>query len=171
MLRGENIVLRALEPSDLELVYQWENNSNIWKVSQTLSPFSRHTLSQYLANAHQDIFTAKQLRLMVELNNKAIGTIELFDFDPYNLRAGIGIWIADESERRKGYAKEALVLMIEYAFQQLHLNQLYCNIAADNNISINLFSALDFMLVGVKKKWNKTADGWQDELLFQRLCE
>jgi len=170
MLRGENIVLRALEPSDLELVYQWENNSNIWKVSQTLSPFSRHTLSQYLANAHQDIFTAKQLRLMVELNNKAIGTIELFDFDPYNLRAGIGIWIADESERRKGYAKEALVLMIEYAFQQLHLNQLYCNIAADNNISINLFSALDFMLVGVKKKWNKTNEGWEDELLFQLLC-
>ena len=71
MLRGENIVLRALEPSDLELVYQWENNTNIWKVSQTISPFSRHTLSQYLANAHQDIFTAKQLRLMIELNNNS----------------------------------------------------------------------------------------------------
>ena len=65
----------------------------------------------------------------------------------------------------------ALILMIEYAFHKLQLNQLYCNIAADNNISINLFSALDFMLVGVKKKWNKTANGWQDELLFQRLCD
>ena len=102
----------------------------------------------------------RTVRYSDALQSSSQPSVPLLDFLP-----------SDESERRKGYAKEALVLMIEYAFQQLHFNQLYCNIAADNNISINLFSALDFMLVGVKKKWNKTADGWQDELLFQRLCE
>lgn len=171
MLIGENIALRALEPSDLDLLYDWENDSSIWKVSQTITPFSRHVLSKYLDNANQDIFTSKQLRLMIKKKNLSIGTIELFDYDPVNSRAGVGIWIAEESEREKGYAKEALRLIIEYSFKHLKLNQLYCNISSTNKISINLFSSLDFMLVGVKKKWNKTEDGWEDELFFQLLCD
>lgn len=171
MLIGENIALRALEPSDLELLYNWENDSSIWKVSQTIAPFSKHVLAQYLENAHLDIFTTKQLRLMIKKQGVSIGTIELFDYDPVNSRAGVGIWIAEESEREKGYAKEALKLIIEYSFKHLKLNQLYCNISSTNKISLNLFSSLDFMLVGVKKKWNKTQDGWEDELLFQLLCD
>jgi diamine N-acetyltransferase len=108
---------------------------------------------------------------MIKKQGVSIGTIELFDYDPVNSRAGVGIWIAEESEREKGYAKEALKLIIEYSFKHLKLNQLYCNISSTNKISLNLFSSLDFMLVGVKKKWNKTQDGWEDELLFQLLCD
>lgn len=171
MLKGENIRLRALEPNDVETLYQWENDTTIWKVSQTMAPFSKHILTQYLANAHQDIFTAKQLRLIIEKEEEAIGTIELFDYDPMHQRAGVGIWIANVSEREKGYAKEALQLMISYSFKHLKIHQLYCNISSSNKASVNLFSGLDFMLVGVKKQWNKTADGWEDELLFQLLCE
>ena len=163
--------MRALEPSDLELLYQWENDSSIWKVSQTLTPYSKHILTQFLETAHLDIFTTKQLRLMIIKEGFSIGTIELFDYDPVNSRAGIGILIAQENERRKGYAKEALGLMIEYAFKHLKINQLYCNISSSNKISLNLFSSLDFILVGVKKKWNKTSVGWEDELLFQLLCD
>jgi len=171
MLEGENIKLRALEPEDLDIFYQWENDSSIWKISQTYTPFSKHILSRYLENAHQDIFTAKQLRLMIEKDGIAIGTIELFDFEPIHMRAGLGIWIVNESDRRQGYAKEALSLIIEYAFFKLQLNQLYCNIASSNQPSINLFSSLDFMLIGVKKKWNKSPNAWEDELMFQLLCD
>jgi diamine N-acetyltransferase len=171
MLRGENINLRALEPSDLDVLYNWENDTSIWKVSQTIAPFSKNILAKYLENAHQDIFSAKQLRLMIEKDSTPIGTIELFDFDPVNLRCGIGIWIVDEENRRKGYAKEALTLIIKYAFSNLHLNQIYCNISSRNQASINLFGSLDFQLVGVKSKWNKTPEGWEDELLFQLLCD
>jgi diamine N-acetyltransferase len=172
MLKGALIKLRALEPSDLERLYEWENDTNIWKVSQTVAPFSKHTLAQYLANAHQDILTAKQMRLMIEREGNPIGTIELFDYEPLHQRAGIGVWIVEEAERQKGYAKEALSLLIDYAFQHLHLNQIYCNISSSNKASVNLFSSLDFSLVGIKKKWNKHPQlGWEDELLFQRLCD
>jgi len=171
MLKGENIQLRALEPSDLDTLYLWENDINIWKVSQTITPFSKHVLSQYLANAHQDIFTARQLRLIIVKESRSIGTIDLFDFEPVHKRAGVGILIADQGDRQKGYAREALELLINYAFKQLQLKQIYCNISSINKASINLFSGLDFMLVGVKKDWNKTQEGWEDELLFQRLCD
>ena len=171
ILKGEKIRLRALEPEDLDFLYTTENNTNFWQVSNTLVPFSKFILTQYLENAHQDIFTVKQLRLMIEREGVAIGTIDLFDYEPMHARAGLGIWIVQESNRRQGYAKEAIRLIIEYAFFKLQLNQLYCNISANNQASINLFSALDFALIGVKKKWNKSPNGWEDELMFQLLCE
>ncbi|PQJ23517.1 GNAT family N-acetyltransferase, partial [Tenacibaculum sp. SG-28] len=65
VLHGEHIRLRALEPEDLEFLFQIENNETFWEVSHTLIPFSKYILKQYIANAHQDIYEAKQLRLLI----------------------------------------------------------------------------------------------------------
>ena len=111
-IEGKQIYLRALEPDDVDVLYKWENNRQIWHVSNTQTPFSRYVLEQFLVNAHEDIYTNKQLRLIISEVNKedAVGAIDLFDFDPYHLRAGVGILIADEF-RNKGYAFEALELL------------------------------------------------------------
>ena len=77
-LKGNTIYLRALEPEDLEFVYAIENNESVWEVSNTQTPYSRFLIKQYLENAHQDIYEAKQLRLAICLNDsqKAIGLID-----------------------------------------------------------------------------------------------
>ena len=83
LLSGEKVSLRALEPSDLDLIYSWENNPDVWEISHTLTPFSKFVLTQYLKNQHLDIYSSKQLRLVVmDQNNLAVGLIDLFDFDP-----------------------------------------------------------------------------------------
>ena len=64
-LIGENIYLRALEPLDIDVLFDWENDTDNWLVSNTQTPFSRFVLEQYIASAHSDIYTAKQLRLMI----------------------------------------------------------------------------------------------------------
>jgi diamine N-acetyltransferase len=169
-LKGDKVYLRALEPSDIDEVYQWENDTSIWHLSNTIAPYSRFVLEQYLAEAHQDIYTAKQLRLVICLpSGKAIGCIDLFDFDPLNQRAGIGILIAEKEDRGKGYATEALSLLISYCRITLHLHQLYCNITASNDSSIRLFSKLGFEICGTKKQWLRDAKGWNDELMLQFL--
>ena len=113
-LKGTNIHLRALEPEDLEFVYNIENDESIWHVSNTQTPYRKFLIRQYLENAHQDIFEAKQLRLAICKNDtsEAIGLIDLFDFDPVNSRAGIGILIQNETNRGNGIWKEALGLLI-----------------------------------------------------------
>lgn len=110
---------------------------------------------------------------MIDLKNPVvtIGTIDLFDFDPYHNRAGIGILIADTSYRRQGYAAEALDILIGYCFNMLTLNQLFCNISADNTASIGLFRNKGFEQSGEKKKWLKTPAGWESELFFQLFRE
>ena len=178
LLKGNRLSLRAIEPGDVNLMYSWENDSRFWKVSNTLAPYSREVLSRYLETAHLDIYATKQLRLLIdeqpdsgnELKHpKAIGCIDLFDFDPFHQRAGIGILISDEQDRRKGYASEALEILINYCFEHLHLHQLYCNIGVSNEASILLFKKQGFEITGVKKHWVREGNSYADELLLQLI--
>lgn len=173
ILNGKITSLRALEPGDIDLLYSWENNSSIWQLSNTLTPFSRHIIKQFIDNSHQDIFQLKQLRLMIEKTNEketqTIGTIDLFDFDPMHKRAGIGILIADTKDRKKGYASDALDILIKYSFHTLQLHQLYCNITDDNPDSIKLFQSKGFELIGTKKDWLIYPSGAKNELMFQLI--
>ena len=170
-LQSENIYLRALEPEDLSFIYEIENDQNIWEVSNTQTPYSRFLIKQYLENAHQDIYEAKQLRLVIcKIKDfKAIGLIDLFEFDPRNNRAGIGIIIKSESERNHGVGSQALELIINYSFKNLNLNQLFANINAENSASIALFTKFGFEKIGTKKEWNLIDGKYQDEDLFQLL--
>lgn len=167
-LSDKDIVLRALEPDDLDFLFRTENDVSLWEVSNTQVPFSKFILKQYLANAHQDIFEAKQLRLVIDIKGVAIGMIDLFDFDPQHHRAGVGIVILKEFQH-KGFASTALKLCIDYAFNILDLHAVYANITTDNMPSIRLFTNHNFVLVGVKKDWiyyNKT---YKDEALYQLI--
>jgi len=171
ILENSNIRLRALEPVDLDLLYRWENDSSLWEVSHTLKPFSLFTLKQYLETSHLDIFESKQLRLVIERKkeNEPVGLIDLFDFDPFHQHAGIGISINNKEYRLKAYAKEALETLCNYAFSVLQLHQIYCNIIAKNTVSLKLFKNEGFEIVGLKKEWIKTRDGWVDEYLLQKI--
>ncbi|WP_445710330.1 GNAT family N-acetyltransferase [Flavobacterium sp.] len=170
-LKGNTIHLRALEPEDLEFVHAIENDEAIWEVSNTQTPYSRFLIRQYLENAHQDIYEAKQLRLAICLNatSEAIGLIDLFDFDPRNNRAGVGILIREIENRAKGIGTEALGMLINYAFHQLQLHQLYANIGTENENSMQLFSKFGFKEIGIKKEWNKVNGIYKDEFLFQLI--
>jgi diamine N-acetyltransferase len=170
-LKGDSIYLRALEPNDLEFVYAIENDLNIWPVSNTNTPYSRFLVKQYLENAQQDIYEAKQLRLAIcqDEDFPPIGLIDLFDFDPKNNRAGIGIVIQGVENRNKNVGSEALDLLIRYAFYHLNVHQLYANINTENKSSIALFTKFGFECIGVKKDWTFINGHYQDEAMYQLI--
>jgi len=177
-LKGDNIFLRALEPEDLEAIHRIENDERLWSISETLVPFSLHSIKEYIANAHKDIYEAKQLRMVIchTTSKELIGLIDLFDYDPHNARAGIGILIEKEINRGKGYGKEALKLVVNYCKTQLKLHQLYANILEDNLKSVQLFTNAGFVAIGIKKDWRRVSgegvrfrESYKNEILFQYL--
>lgn len=173
-IRGEKVLLRALEPSDIDVLYTWENDTDIWALSDTVAPFSRATLEKYIESSAIDIYEAKQLRLMIESINdskETIGAIDIFDFDPLNCRAGVGILIGDKGNRKLGYASDALKLLIAYCFETLYLKQIYCNIAEDNESSLALFKKFGFEAIGLKKSWLREKDNWKNEFMLQLINE
>jgi diamine N-acetyltransferase len=171
-LQGENIALRALEPEDLAFLFSVENDTAGWELSNTQAPFSKHILKQYLANAHQDIYEVKQLRLVItqKAGGKVLGFIDLFEFDPKNRRAGVGLMLV-ANERNKGFGKEALQLLCEYAIAAFDLHQLFANITSDNLASIALFEKQGFSRIGNKKDWIISEGNYKDDLLYQYIKE
>lgn len=169
-LKGEHIYLRALEPEDLEFIHAIENDETIWEISNTLTPYSKFLIKQYLEHAHKDIFEVKQLRLVISNYEDApIGMIDLFDFDFKNGRAGVGILVKEPKDREKGVGKEALKLLIDYSFSHLGLHQLYCNISEGNKASIKLFSNQGFEKIGLKKDWNYINGLYKNEYVYQLI--
>jgi diamine N-acetyltransferase len=169
------IILRALEPGDINMLYSWENDPEIWHVSNTYTPYSKYILEKYIENSHLDIYQVKQLRLMIDVGTRgskerrSVGTIDLFDFDPYHNRAGVGILIGDKSDRKKGYASLAMEKFLVYSFNTLQLHQLYCNITAGNTDSLRLFKKCGFKITGRKTDWVKTPVKYLDEYLLQLI--
>ena len=169
-IEGRTIRLRAVEPGDVDLMYEWENDCDICPVSGTTEPFSRHQLERFVER-HQDIVGVLcdgQLRLIIEtlLSSKPL---DLFDLDPVNLRAGVGILIHDTAQRGKGYAADAVETVCSYARDMLHLHQLWCSVEAGNAASLALFRHAGFSETGIRKEWLRLADGFHDEVFLQKI--
>ena len=160
--------LRALEPEDLELMYGWENDMQIWRVSGTVAPFSRHVLSRLIEEQQFDIYATRQMRLVIEHDGQAVGAVDLFEFDPQNRRAGVGI-IVDSQHRAQGLGHDALKALEQYARQTLHLHQLWCSVTVDNEASLKLFRKAGYVECGLRREWILTSDGALDEILMQKI--
>ncbi|MDR0541143.1 MAG: GNAT family N-acetyltransferase [Dysgonamonadaceae bacterium] len=173
LLKDETILLRALEPEDLDWLYRWENDPELWQYGSTLAPYSRFALRDYLSNVlSQDVFQSRQLRLMIVENHsqRPVGTVDLYDLDPIHSRAGIGI-LLDAAYRGKGLSRQALRLMHTYASRVLLLHQLYAYVPDNNFSSYNALRKSGYEEAGLLKSWLKTADGYQDVHFMQRFLD
>ena len=171
-IEGKIATLRALEPEDLDAMYGWENDTDSWRVSGTMAPFSRHILSRLLDEQQFDIYATRQMRLVVERKSDGItvGAVDMFEFDPQNLRAGVGIIIAPPY-RKQGLALDALQSLERYVRDVLRMHQLWCSVGADNEASLALFQKTGYTECGRRKEWLLTSNGAIDEVLMQKILK
>ena len=163
-----NLKLRALEPNDLELIYEVENDKSLWVYSNTASPFSRYTLKKFIENSHLDIIEHKQLRLVITDDEQSYGFIDLYDYDFINRRVGVGI-IIFKKYRSRGIGLSSLQLTENYLLEHVPIHQVYANISSTNKESISLFEKSKYVNVGLKKDWIFYNNKFNDEFLFQKI--
>ncbi len=167
-----NILLRKIEPSDLPFLYQWENDAASWADGANHNPLSQQDLRDYIASTTGDIYRDGQLRLIIEqitndhspitndqspITNATIGCLDLFDFDPRNRRAAIGMYIAPEA-RGNGVGRQALEQLEQYAFGHLNLRVLYAVIATSNAPCSALFRSAGYTPSSPLSAWTLESD-------------
>lgn len=204
-LQGRIVSLRAVEPRDVDLLYGWENDVEIWAVSGTTEPFSRAQMERFVERQMEgaDLLRTGQLRLMIDVRQadglsradgaaenengsmsgnvsggvsggggfRTVGAVDLFEYDPLNGRAGLGILIYGEENRRRGYASDTLEILCRYAREQLRLHQLWCTVGAGNAASLALFRQAGFVETGVRRDWLWSPEGFRDEILLQKILD
>lgn len=165
----EKIRLRAIEPEDLDALYMIENDVSLWNVGRTNVPYSRYTLHDYIAHASNDIYTDRQVRLIIENEqNEVVGIADIVSFDPQHLRAELGI-VIKSAYRRQGVAMAALGEILHYAHRILHLHQVYVIIDEQNTAALQLFNRLTFMESARLTDWLYDGSQYHDALLMQRI--
>jgi len=165
-LDGQKIKLRALEPSDIDFLLAIENNTNLWFVSESNLPLSKAILENYISNASQDIFEARQFRFVIEFQDNLAGLIDVFDFDPVSQKAGVGIVVL-EKFRNKGLATDAIQTLQSFAYKIWHIHQFYAHISSDNSASLKAFKKCEFQESGLLKDWKK----WNGEFVSMHLLQ
>lgn len=170
LMRNDTIALRPLEPTDLDTLYNWENDTALWVVSDTVAPYSRAVLWQYLEGYTGDIYSQRQLRLMITLasDSTPVGTIDYLNFDPLNNRAELGLFI-DNNYRGQGLGRQALELLTTYSREHLGLRQLYVFIALSNEVCLKMFEDFGYRRVGDIKSWVKRGSTYHDVALLQMI--
>ncbi|MBE6203892.1 MAG: GNAT family N-acetyltransferase [Rikenellaceae bacterium] len=169
-IEGTVCRLRALEIEDIEAMYGWENDTEVWRVSGSVAPFSRNVLRRLIDEQQFDIYATRQMRLVIECatSGEAVGAVDLFEFDPHHRRAGVGIIVAPPY-RRQGYALDALLTLERYVKEVLMLHQLWCSAGADNKASLSLFAKAGYAECGRRREWILSTDGATDEVLMQKI--
>jgi len=159
--------LRAIEPEDLDNLYAIENDTSLWNVGATSVPYSRYTLYEYIANSRNDIYTDRQVRLMIENEERQIvGIIDLINYDPKHQRAEVGI-VIKKCFRAKGYGQAAMMKIRHYALDILHIHQLYACVNESNVESKRMFEKCGFVQFCELKDWLFDGKAYNKALLMQ----
>lgn len=171
-LNDKILILRAPEKSDLDALYRWENDSSLWHVGNAVAPYSRKQLWDYVETYDADIFTTRQLRFIVEesVSGECVGTVDLFDFDPVNRHASVGI-IIDEKYRKKGYGVRALELVCDYCFQHIGMHSLTAVCERENEAAVALFKSVGFTASGCLRSWVRHGNSYADAIILQKLSQ
>ncbi len=170
MLTDNIIRLRAPEPDDIDSMYRWENDTDSWSEGAVRAPMSRHLLHDFVINYNPDPYATSQMRLIIELveNSRPVGCIDLYEFDGFNRRSGLGI-VIDPACRKRGYGLRALELMCGYVRQELGLHQLWAVVSRTNEASNRLFRSAGFTPSGNLRSWVRKGESYVDALIYQRL--
>jgi len=165
LLKSKNIFLRALQPTDVEHIFKWENNPENWENSGTSRSYTKEEISEFV-NDKQDLEKSNQFRFIICLNltDEPIGAIDLFEYNTQKSIVGVGILIAEKENRRRGFAKESLNLISNYCRNELNIVNLFCNIKKDNVSSICLFENNGFKFIEEKDLFKRKVNYYEKTL-------
>ena len=153
-MTSSRLQLRAVEPTDVDLMYEVENDTDAWRYSDTVSPLSIQLLTDYALSYDADPFSAGQLRLIIteKTSDKPVGIADLYSISQRHRHAFIGIYILKEF-RELGYAKETINILENYAKDILFLHQLGAKVEEGNKKALSLFLSCGYEEKVILDQW------------------
>lgn len=144
MIEKRKISIRKVHLNDAERILAWENNPEFWSITENPGPYRLEDIQTFIQQS-SDLNTSGQQRYMILNNTQTpIGAIDLFAFNKVEKSAGVGILIANQDDRKNGFAKAALGALIEDLTKSDSVKKLHCIIYPENIPSIKLFLRLGF---------------------------
>jgi RimJ/RimL family protein N-acetyltransferase len=165
--QGEKVRLRAIEPSDWETYFSWNQDDEMTRALYFIPfPQSQESVRRFAEHAALQRPEGDNFRFVVENSEQeVVGDITTHDCDQRSGNFSWGLNIIQE-HRCKGYASEALLLVMRYYFQELRYQKVTVHIACFNEASIKLHERLGFQQEGRIRRTVYTDGQYFDDLVY-----
>jgi diamine N-acetyltransferase len=145
MIRGERIVLRAIEREDLPNYVRWLNDPVVLEHFGQYAPFSLAQEEQWYEQMLQD---QKQRSFAIEYEGRHVGGAGFCNIDGRNQNAEVGLFIGMPELWDQGLGRETLQMLLHFGFYQMNLHRIHLRVFAENRRAVHLYETLGFQHEG-----------------------
>ncbi len=169
---GSLVRLRAVEPSDAEAHFRWNQDSEMARrLDYIRLPQSRKATERWAESASLRKHSGDDFHFEVEtLGGELVGSVAAHHCDQRNGTFQIGVAIMAEHQRR-GFAREAVTLLMNYYFRELRYQKAMVFVASFNEASLRLCERLRFQQEGSLRRMIYTDGRFFDEIVFGMTVE
>lgn len=151
MLFSNRILLRAIEEEDLPLMAKWRSRSEVYEYFYEYLPISTRQQKNWYEKQLGDSTGINFI--VAKTTGEAIGTVSIYHIDWRSRKAEWGrLLIGDPDWRSGGIGSEIEAMILEYCFDHLNLNKLYCEVLAENKNVISLHKKFGFKEDGILRE-------------------
>ena len=154
MLFGENIRLRALERDDLDSLFRWWNDPDLWELIGSRRRVSGHEELEAWFDGELEKTSPQEGRTfaMDDEEGHLLGTVWYGSFEMGDRQALVGLYIGPEEKRSCGYGTDALRTLLGYLFDELGLHKARLLVQKENAPAIAVYRKLGFADEGVLRE-------------------
>jgi diamine N-acetyltransferase len=165
MIRGNRIILRAIERQDLPNYVEWLNDPAVLEHFGRHKPLSLAEEEQWYEQMLQD---PKTCNFAVELEDRHVGGAGFNGIDGRNASAEVGLFIGLPELWDKGLGFDVLQALLRFGFEQMNLNRIYLRVFARNGRAVHLYEKLGFSHEG---RWRQAEfrNGQYQDLLWMSI--
>ena len=167
-LVGNRLYLSPMSVEDAAIYVKWLNDPT---VSENIGMDTKITTLESEKEWLKENQNKYNFAIVLKESDKLIGNISLIEVDLVHRNAVLGIFIGDDSNRGKGYGKEAIKLLLEYGFNNLNLNNIMLSVYSFNKRAIKVYESLWFKKFGTRHKSHYFKGKFYDEIQMEILKE
>lgn len=169
MLKGEKVILRALKREDLPRLLQFNNDIEV-ELAGGGDPPMPQSMDRLEADFNQQVGGGGRdgASFAIEADGQIIGTCGLFNFDQHAHTWELGIGIGDKNYWGKGYGREAVRLLVDYAFRYRNAGKVWLRVHGSNARAIRAYQVVGFVEEG-RQRQHVWSNGRYDDLVLMGI--
>ncbi|MEO0340967.1 MAG: GNAT family protein [Bacteroidota bacterium] len=164
---GKKIRLRGLEPEDYEFFYNWNQDTETARnIAWLWFPTSKASVQEWAQSESLKKGENDEFFFVIEtLDGEPVGSINANSVSKLDGSFRYGVGIVDKA-RRKGYAKEAIQIFLNYYFNELRYNKVNAGVYEFNENSITLHQKMGFVQEGRLRQTKYSQGKYWDVFIF-----
>lgn len=174
-LKGERIEIKNFMPDDANKLMQYyiknEKHLSPYEPNRDESFYTYEVQKDILLESYKQLMNGSSFDFGIYKDEDLIGKVRISNIVYGSFKSGIIGYSIDEDYQGKGYMKEAVNLVLDYAKKELDLHRIEASVLVDNNRSKNVLLKCGFKEIGINEKYLFINGKWRDHLTFYKILE